>query len=150
MDRRRELDQRMRIDLPHLLQRRVQQLAFRRQIVRPLRHPPEQRPVDVAGIALGDGDALAFRAPGIAGAATGKRDCCEDQHQAGESDPSSKSAAHREACIDGLAAIFTAAGRQFEKRRTRIELASSAWKAEALPLSYRRIVREPSRLPADS
>jgi hypothetical protein len=39
---------------------------------------------------------------------------------------------------------------QIGERRTRIELASSAWKAEALPLSYRRAARERSRRPANS
>ena len=42
------------------------------------------------------------------------------------------------------------AGGQIRERRTRIELASSAWKAKALPLSYRRAARERSRQPADS
>ena len=42
------------------------------------------------------------------------------------------------------------AGGQIRERRTRIELASSAWKAEALPLSYRRAARERSRQPANS
>jgi hypothetical protein len=34
-------------------------------------------------------------------------------------------------------------GKDRAKRRTRIELASSAWKAEALPLSYRRVGEPP-------
>jgi hypothetical protein len=52
-DGRRELDQRVGVDRPGFAQRRVEALAFGRQIVGPLGDAAEERPVDQGGIARG-------------------------------------------------------------------------------------------------
>jgi hypothetical protein len=47
-DRRRELDQPVRADVPSFLQRRVEHPLVCGQVMRPLRNAPEQRPGDIA------------------------------------------------------------------------------------------------------
>ena len=131
-DRGRELDQRVRVDLPDGLQRRIQQPRLGRQVMRPPRHPPEERPVDEPGVASARGHVLAFgriaRAP-AADQGEAQRQGQEDQGQDREDE---REPSH-------LAAEATQPRPPAKERRTGIEPASSAWKAEALPLSYRRV-----------
>jgi hypothetical protein len=110
VDRRRELDQRVRVQRPGLPQGRVQQPPFARQVVRPLRHPAEEGPVDVAGIALGGGEVFVF---GAARAAADHPKRSQNQRQTGGGESSSAFRMHRES--------VSAARTRSSKQRTPVE-----------------------------
>src|SRR5262249_3937296 len=109
-----------------------------RQVVRALRHPAEERPVvrpGSRGRRLLRGPHTAFVGPArtVAGSAEHPQRQHGQDHNPREQP--NLSPHHRSDRPGGYSP------KRDRKRRTRIELASTAWKAVALPLSYRRAPR---------